>query len=444
MGNAPSSEQEVNVPARTTKTSSALSQEARTKFQNWLEKFPFDLKSPQIQSVLNASRVLDVESSKVLLRKGEIPAGLYVVVSGKFEVLSEGENFVLREIGEGDCFGEVSVMYNTKCTATVRAISRSTVIQLKTEDARRLFTLPPKIPQREWFIQRKYIDSSGLFEGSGLSKDIALKVLTKAPVFQGWNENTLKEIVKSLKERPITLYPAGSVIFLQGFTGSEMYILLHGRVQFSTKDQELAVFDAGENGFCFGEEGLFAKTKRRSNVRTLSPCQIIQLTAENFHGALDKNPADKMLLQLTHQKWKEHITKRNNQLYEEFGGALDMEILRMALKQTKYFSSCPSGFVYIIALSITVKAVQEEQAILSHKQYSEGHWLFLVLKGSAILVNDEDNTEQLLDVEQIFCKTSLSPANAWVKANEVSVVAVFPWSAVTEAQDVFPDVTLEQ
>lgn len=41
-------------------------------------------------------------------------------------------------------------------------------------------------------------------------------------------------------------------------------------------------------------------------------------------------------------------------------------------------------------------------------------------------------------------KTSLSPANAWVKANEMSVVAIFPRSAVTEAQDVFPDVTLEQ
>lgn len=125
MGNAPSNEQEVNVPARSTKTSSTLSPaESRTKFQNWMKRFPFDLKSPQTQGVLNALRVLDVESSKVLLRKGENAAGLYVVVSGKFEVLSQGEKFVLREIGEGDCFGDVSVMYNAECTATVRAISR--------------------------------------------------------------------------------------------------------------------------------------------------------------------------------------------------------------------------------------------------------------------------------------------------------------------------------
>ena len=41
-------------------------------------------------------------------------------------------------------------------------------------------------------------------------------------------------------------------------------------------------------------------------------------------------------------------------------------------------------------------------------------------------------------------KTKSMPSKAWVKANEVSVIALFPWSAVTEALDAFPDVNLDQ
>jgi len=43
-----------------------------------------------------------------------------------------------------------------------------------------------------------------------------------------------------------------------------------------------------------------------------------------------------MLLQLTHQKWKEHIGKRSNELYEEYGGALDMEVKKKNTKSEPF------------------------------------------------------------------------------------------------------------
>ena len=126
MGNKPSNtSQEVNVPARAQKTSS-LQPNSRQTLENWLQNVPFSLDSSQTQALFDAVRILDVESSKVLLRKDQEAVGIFVVVSGTIEVLSEGEGeeFVIREITEGDCFGEVSVMYGTKCTASVRAATR--------------------------------------------------------------------------------------------------------------------------------------------------------------------------------------------------------------------------------------------------------------------------------------------------------------------------------
>lgn len=127
MGNSPNTgSQEVNVPARSTKPGN-LQPEARAKFENWLKNFPLSLKPQQTQAVLNASRFLNIESSQVVLRKGKNAVGIFVVLSGKFEVVGDElllEKSVFREVVEDDCFGEVSVMYDTQCTATVRATTR--------------------------------------------------------------------------------------------------------------------------------------------------------------------------------------------------------------------------------------------------------------------------------------------------------------------------------
>ncbi|CAH3196622.1 unnamed protein product [Porites evermanni] len=56
------------------------------------------------------------------------------------------------------------------------------------------------------------------------------------------------------------LYPANTIITKEGWKGQEIFILVHGQVTFSTGDQELATFAAGEKGFSFGEEGMLLLT----------------------------------------------------------------------------------------------------------------------------------------------------------------------------------------
>lgn len=125
MGNSPNTgNQEVHVPARGTKPGAPQNEADRTKFVKWLENFPFAFKPQQKQSIINAARFLEVENDQFLLRNDENSNGIFVVLSGKFDVFSEGEKFVLREVVEGDCFGEVSVMYEIPCTASVRSSTR--------------------------------------------------------------------------------------------------------------------------------------------------------------------------------------------------------------------------------------------------------------------------------------------------------------------------------
>jgi hypothetical protein len=124
MGNNSSSNGESKTSNSRSKASPKLPTETRGKLEDWLKNVPFSLNSSQTQGIFDAVQVLDVDNPKTLIKKGEEAVGIFVVLAGKIEVVSEEQKYVLREVPIGECFGEVSVIYGTECTADVRAATR--------------------------------------------------------------------------------------------------------------------------------------------------------------------------------------------------------------------------------------------------------------------------------------------------------------------------------
>lgn len=449
MGNKQSSrrrESQAVHPSLAASVNPSLTPDAINSLADCLNKLPVVLDQSVREELIRCAELIQTgDTVQVLLRKGQDPTGIYVLVSGNVNVVSENQKFVLRKIKKGDCFGEVSVLFNTKCTAEVRTIDRCAMLFLNTSDARQLLKFPSELTLLQWFQQRRYFDTSRLFDDLQLSREIAKDVLQKSPLLLNWRTEALEAVVNTFKLDVIVLYPAHSLIFKEGWKGEEMFILIHGQITFFTGDQELATFVAGERGFSFGEEGFFTGTERRSTVRSAGPCQIITLKEENYHKAVSEFSTEARLLQELSVKWKEHVNQRNTELYSKYGGALDLEILRMTLKQTDEFQVCPPGFLYIIALSMIVKEVEEDQAVLSKNQYDDGTYLFVVLQGSAVVVEDRDlTTSHTLQLKEVFWKNDNMPDRGWVKATELCVVALFPEEAVREAENTFPDVDLQR
>lgn len=71
-----------------------------------------------------------------------------------------------------------------------------------------------------------------------------------------------------------------------------------------------------------------------------------------------------------------------------------------------------------------------------------GKTLFVVLQGSAEVMDENMPTSHLVELKQVFWKTHSMPDRGWVKATELCVVALFPEGAVREAENTFPDVVL--
>ncbi|KAL9968978.1 hypothetical protein ACROYT_G021132 [Oculina patagonica] len=401
-----------------------LPPEAVVRLTDCLNRLPIALDKSVRDEVIRRVELKETEDTpEILLSKGQEASGIHVLVSGNVTVFSENQKFVLREIQAGDCFGEVSVLFNMKCTADVWSSNRCVILLLKTSDARQLLTFPSEITLLQWFQQRRYLDTSKLFDNQQLSKEIAIDVLQKSPVVHSWRKESLASVVTTIKPAIIVLYPTDSIIFKEGWKGQEMFVLVHGQVKFSTGNQELATFDAGDRGFSFGEEGFFTGTERRSTVRAAGPCQVIMLREENFHDAVSQFTTEATLLQELSVKWKQ-------------------QILRMTLKQTEEFKACPPGFLYILALSMVIKEVQADDVMLSTRQYQEGGTLFVVLQGSAEVMEENTPTSLIVDLKQVFWKNDSMPGRGWVKATELCVAAFFPEEAVREAENTFPDVVL--
>jgi CRP-like cAMP-binding protein len=98
----------------------------------------------QLQSILHRLETGRVTQGEYVFKKGDDPFYIYIVKSGKLELLlSDGDLVIeVHELAVGECFGEVSIMSMQKHTATVVAredsevmvLSRRALIGLRHED----------------------------------------------------------------------------------------------------------------------------------------------------------------------------------------------------------------------------------------------------------------------------------------------------------------------
>lgn len=82
-----------------------------------------------------------VSAGEILIKEGDTglaASELYVVKEGEFEVLErrQGVNFRVNMKNRGDCFGEISLMYDSPRSATVAATQDSTVWVLERDTFR--------------------------------------------------------------------------------------------------------------------------------------------------------------------------------------------------------------------------------------------------------------------------------------------------------------------
>lgn len=103
------------------------------------------LPSDELAEIEKTLNLVSIARGQALIRQGDIAGSLYVVVSGRFKVMREGNPRPIAEIGAGHPIGEIAFFAGGERTATVIAERDSLVYELKREEFDRLAERSPRI-----------------------------------------------------------------------------------------------------------------------------------------------------------------------------------------------------------------------------------------------------------------------------------------------------------
>jgi len=83
------------------------------------------------------------EAGEVIFAEGEAGDALYVVLDGRVRV--HGEEKVIAELGERECFGEMSILDSGPRSATATAIEDTSLIKITRDDFQEILSEKPEI-----------------------------------------------------------------------------------------------------------------------------------------------------------------------------------------------------------------------------------------------------------------------------------------------------------
>jgi CRP-like cAMP-binding protein len=120
-----------------------------------------------------------------------------------------------------------------------------------------------------------------------------VKILTRFNIFEDFKNSpeVLCEFAKILK---VKTFGPGAIIILEGQTGSELFLLLKGKVGVFKKTpsgDEYKVADLSDHmNIVFGEGAIIDVDNRSATIKSLSACECFVMDREDFEKFSKDNP----------------------------------------------------------------------------------------------------------------------------------------------------------
>jgi CRP-like cAMP-binding protein len=119
---------------------------------------------------------------------------------------------------------------------------------------------------------------------AGVARDEKLDLLHRIPLFSGFDRPKLVRLGMLADEVDV---PTDKVLMRQGESGTEMMVLVSGRVRVERDGQRLNTLGAGD---FFGEIALIDGGPRTATVTSEEPSRLLVITHREFHALMDEFP----------------------------------------------------------------------------------------------------------------------------------------------------------
>lgn len=113
------------------------------------------LSAVEIAEIMDLLRAQQVEAGEVVVRRGEPAHSMYFVAAGEVDIKLKHERI---RLGTGHFFGEIAALRRARRSATVTALTRTSLLVLNADDLRALMDRQPRIAERIREVARKRIE----------------------------------------------------------------------------------------------------------------------------------------------------------------------------------------------------------------------------------------------------------------------------------------------
>jgi len=224
-----------------------------------------DVNGLVLRELVLASEMLTPRAGDVIFRKNDYTNSFITIVEGEVDVETDSGKTI--RLGQGQFFGEMSLLSGRRRAATVRAAGPCVLLESPRRDIVRLMNTYEQV--------RRVIDQFFIIRTlqAGLTPD--------APFAE------LDAIAKTAEQKS---YKAGDVLFNEGEAADGLHLIRSGSVSVSRRiggrDIVTSYVAAGKY---VGEMGLLGQSNRSATVKATVSTESIFLRAEVFLKMLERN-----------------------------------------------------------------------------------------------------------------------------------------------------------
>jgi NTE family protein len=239
-------------------------------------KLPFfgGMSMAHLAQVRQACSEVDYEAGKTVFTAGDQPEAFYIVLSGRLQVWSGGNQVdLIGEIGPGELFGERALILDEPRSATIRAVEDSRLLVI-TRDAFEKYIVTN--PQTRTHLE-------------GVRRLRRVDTISKQPPFSFVDPDELLGLEKHLEERS---YDRGEVVFSIGDPGDALYFVLSGEFEVRLGEGEGQVVGFLGPPNSFGESAMLLNEPRSATIKATTRSRLLILKRGPFeHFFLDNKKA---------------------------------------------------------------------------------------------------------------------------------------------------------
>jgi CRP-like cAMP-binding protein len=225
------------------------------------------LKPEQLRKIIDKVKTIERAPGEVVVREGERDDALYVLVRGEVEV-TVGDKLV-GTLGEGDFFGEASVISNQPRAATVKAAEPTELLEIDREVLGALVREDPEVLKT---LLR-------------LFRDRLIKLLvTTSPMFESFTPEEGEALAKRFRFLELE---KGTTPIRQGERAGGLLVLLAGTCEVVQDGKPIANIGTGDIA---GELSLLSAGTAMATVRATTKVWALGLSRAQFQELIVTNP----------------------------------------------------------------------------------------------------------------------------------------------------------